>query len=289
MFTRVFCLCALLLLWGCTTGHGPRVFHQSASAQGFHRQVVSAEGFDLALYIPKPQPPGERLHVYLEGDGIPWNRRIFVNPEPTPGNPLMLRLMGKDKAPRLYLGRPCYHGTLSGEDNPCSDSYWWTFGRHNQKIIQAMATTLKRFVERHGYQQVSLFGHSGGGAMAMLIAPKVSAVDTVVTIGGNLDTDAWTSHHSYTSLHGSLNPAKQPPLSANIRQLHLLGGRDSVIPPEVVMPWIRQREATRVYRLYPDYNHHCCWGDIWPLWLRKLEHPNHFPQPEQQGATLMQF
>ena len=44
-----------------------------------------------------------------------------------------------------------------------------------------------------------------------------------------IDTDAWTAHHGYTPLHGSLNPSDEPPLDETIVQWHLFGGGDTVV------------------------------------------------------------
>jgi hypothetical protein len=50
------------------------------------------------------------LHVYVEGDGAPYWQRDLTAPDPTPRNPLMLRLMALEPDQGIYLGRPCYLG-----------------------------------------------------------------------------------------------------------------------------------------------------------------------------------
>src|SRR5689334_2705067 len=45
------------------------------------------------------------LHVYIEGDGQPFLSPTAVALDPTPREPLMLRLMALDPARSLYLGR----------------------------------------------------------------------------------------------------------------------------------------------------------------------------------------
>ena len=89
-------------------------------------------------------------------------------------------------------------------------------------------------------------------------------------IRDSLDTKAWVKHHGYTPLFGSLNPAVQPPLSSRVRQLHLVGARDSVIPPELVEGSIDRQPAASVWR-FDDYTHNCCWKQQWPQvlnWVR---------------------
>src|SRR6266545_4164343 len=72
---------------------------------------VEGEGFAHVVYRPAGLRPdgGRVLHIYLDGDGTPWERGRPA-PDPTPRAPLVLRLMALDPAPRVYLGRPCYHG-----------------------------------------------------------------------------------------------------------------------------------------------------------------------------------
>jgi len=74
-------------------------------------------------------------------------------------------------------------------------------------------------------------------------------------------------------LFGSLNPAKQAPLAKNIRQLHLLGNDDKVVPPQIVKGWLQAQKAAVVWQL-DDYDHLCCWNEAWPnvlKWLAALE------------------
>jgi len=126
-----------------------------------------------------------------------------------------------------------------------------------------MAAAIRVVTDRHQVDEIRLFGHSGGGALAVLLAEQLPKVGLVVTIAGNLDTDAWTDHHRYTPLFASLNPALRPPLKDSVQQWHLLGGRDAVIPPQLVRPYI-ERLPESVGHLFGGYDHGCCWGVIWP-------------------------
>ena len=52
----------------------------------------------------------EHLFVYVEGDGTPWIREHRLSIDPTPVNPVLLRLMLPASHAAIYLGRPCYFG-----------------------------------------------------------------------------------------------------------------------------------------------------------------------------------
>ena len=244
-----------------------------AAEQGFWRRSVISDGFELTVFENGALGAGEAartdlstLHVYLEGDGTPWRYRVIVMPDPTPRRPLMLHLMALDEAPAAYLGRPCYNGSSS--DEGCVDRLW-TSERYSAAVVDSMAGAVRSLLRRHGASRLRLFGHSGGGALALLLAARLPATVDVVTVAGNLDSEAWTRHHGYTPLRGSLNPAREAPLDVRVRQWHLVGGADAVVPPTLTERYIRaQPGATGV--VFPSFSHGCCWARIWPGVLRAV-------------------
>ena len=142
----------------------------------------------------------------------------------------MLRLMTLDPAPSIYVGRPCYFGLAN--DPPCTPRDW-PLDRFSPRVVDSMARLIEQL--REGRQDaIELYGHSGGGALAVLLAARLGGVQRIVTIGGNLDVDAWTAYHGYTPLEGSLNPVNAGPLPATLLQEHYVGDRDRVVPPEMV-------------------------------------------------------
>lgn len=230
---------------------------RAADELGLHRSTEQGAAYEHVLYRSGNRVGKDKLHVYIEGDGVAWRWRRIISSDPTPRNPLMLRLMSTDPANTLYVGRPCYFGTVA---NLACNSDVWTYSRFSSEVVASMATIIRR--HSVAYSSVVLIGHSGGGALAMLIAERLSNVDAVVTVAGNLDTDKWVDHHNYTALHGSDNPASRPALPATVRQLHLLASEDQVIPPALVDEWIaRQPTAQRWF--FEGFNHSCCWQDSW--------------------------
>ena len=262
---------ALLLvastLAGCATPTSR--LRDFAAERGFERRAIKAGGFELTVFenaaFGDALDPST-LHVYLEGDGTPWMYRVIVTPDPTPRRPLMLGLMSLDDAPAIYVGRPCYNGT-SGASG-CDDALW-TSARYSGTVVDSMAGAIRVIARRGGYSTLRLFGHSGGGTLALLLAPRLEGVLDVVTVAGNLDIEAWTRHHGYSPLRDSLNPASEPALAPSVRQWHLLGGGDRVVPPTLVRPFIaRAGGSTGV--LFPSFSHGCCWSRVWPGVLRAV-------------------
>jgi pimeloyl-ACP methyl ester carboxylesterase len=135
-----------------------------------------------------------------------------------------------------------------------------------------MIAAMRRALGPDTKREIALIGYSGGGVLAMLIAPRVEQVRRVVTVAANLDIDAWADHHGYSRLSGSLNPATAPPLPITIRQLHLAGGRDLRVPPYLSRP-VAARQPGAEYLLLADFDHTCCWERAWPSILASLAGP----------------
>jgi len=256
-------LACLLVLGACATPTSR--IHEYARFQDFQPREVQSHGFAHLVFtknIHNTRKDNARsvLHVYLEGDGSPWKYRVVTMPDPTPRDPLMLRLMARDSSAVAYVGRPCYNG--AARDQGCDKSVW-TSGRYSASVVRSMTGVIQSLVDEHGFDDVKLIGHSGGGTLAMLIAYRVPQVSHVITLAGNLDTDGWTRHHGYTKLYTSLNPAKQPKLAPHILQWHLVGGRDSVIPPAIVQRFIHE-QPNALGIAVQNFSHSCCWESVWP-------------------------
>ena len=251
-----------LLLNACATP--AQKLQQQAKAYGLARHVLLVSGFELEGYFKESLKVGGILHVYLEGDGLTWLSKEWVSADPTPWNPLMLRLMVLDRSPSFYLGRPCYNG--HAQDVGCSP-FLWTNRRYSPEVVSVMADALQGFLLKHSYSGLVFIGHSGGGALALLLAMRFPATRAVVTLAGNTDIDAWTDLHGYTHLVGSLNPANFT--GGGFKEIHWLGGKDAAIPPEVFLPVLKQRHAAKI-TVIPDYDHVCCWENGWPEMLKQL-------------------
>ena len=127
---------------------------------------------------------------------------------------------------------------------------------------------IRRIVDAEGVQELVWFGYSGGGTLAVLLASRVPQSVAVITVAANLDIDAWTDLHGDRPLVGSLNPARQPSLPDRVVQIHYAGGRDRVVPVEIV-----RRGVTGAGRLVvePEFDHVCCWAASWPRILGEVE------------------
>jgi dienelactone hydrolase len=266
MLTRVLAALSLsVCLAACalTPGrHGVKL----AERLGFERSLVPGKGFQHVVYGNRLAVGSSVLHVYLEGDGSPWIRERWIAADPGPRELFMLDLMALDSTASVYLGRPCYHGLYA---QASCDPALWTHARYSRRVVASMAQALEQIMRAHGYQHCVLIGYSGGGTLAMLLAERIANVLAVVTIAGNLDPEAWARHHHYSPLVGSLNPTRRPPLPDGIYQLHLAAENDDIVPPEMCKAALSNQSGAEL-RVIPDYDHVCCWRELWPSVLSDI-------------------
>jgi len=257
-------LIATLCLAACTSA--ARHADDFARRRGFTREIVSGDGFRHLVYRNSAAAPARAgagagtLHVYIEGDGTPYRQPDTIAADPTPHNPLMLRLMVLDPSPSIYVGRPCYFE--AHRDAACRPIFW-TLRRFGPEVLASMQAVLDAERMRAGANRLELFGHSGGGTLAVLMAQQMDAVSKVVTIGANLDLDAWCRLHGYSPLTGSLSPVDLPPPRATLEILHLVGADDTNTPASLVVAAARARGGEPV-RVLAHQNHYCCWEALWP-------------------------
>ena len=209
------------------------------------------------------------LHVYIEGDGKPWLDGRYPAPDPTPDYALAMALMALDPGPAIYLGRPCYFGMANSS---ACEPRLWTSARYSEEVVASMAGVVRRYQHELRIANLVLIGYSGGGALAALLAAELGGGIVLVTVAGNLDTEAWTNSRGYLPLSESLNPVDSVATLAETRQLHLIGGRDEVVPP-VVTRSFTSHLGDQSTREYPEFDHRCCWVDAWPAILGTIPDP----------------
>jgi hypothetical protein len=247
------------VLTACATP--AQYFETEAKNNGFIAKTVTGQLFEHRVYAnwQSIQPLNDQLHVYLDGDGRPGKQ------DPTSRNPLILSLMVQDPFPSILLGRPCYH--IINVSSLCDETLT-TSKRYSQKIVDSMVVALNHWLIQYPAKKVILIGYSGGGTLAVLMADKVSSIKTVLTVVANLDTEAWSLAHGYPVLTQSLNPIKQKKLPNHIRQIHLAGENDDVVPAYIIKAYAEQQLQT--YQVFFEFDHQCCWAQIWQKILQLL-------------------
>lgn len=267
----------LLMLSACASVPSPTerraIAEKLAKARGWRAEMLGAGDFDLLAYLPARQTESETLAIYIEGDGLAWLSPSQPSSDPTPRDPLALRLaLAQPEGNAVYLARPCQY--LLAESTGCS-SFYWTEGRFAPEVVAATNAAIDALKLQMGARRLTLVGYSGGGAVAALVAARRGDVELLITVAGNLNHRAWTNYHRVHPLKGSLNPADEAEALSRIRQWHWVGGRDKTIPPVLVEDFANLFAGRNkpIVQIEPEFDHHCCWVEKWPMiWRRMPDH-----------------
>jgi hypothetical protein len=262
----IFITIVILVITGClshTNQHNRKFeFDKVIQANKLNKAVIKGNQFKHLTITNNSY--SDILHIYIEGDGIPWSTPTKISKDPTPNNPLAFKLMAKDPNFALYLGRPCYFDLA---DSKNCDAVKWTNGRYGEVVIDSMEAAILTFIQRHQVDKIVLIGYSGGGVIASLLAYRIKETQAYITIAANLDIDRWTQLHAYSPLNQSINPAKM--ITKNfIPGIHLVGQKDTVVPPSISQEYIKKNKGKQI--LFPQYTHACCWVENWPTILGDL-------------------
>ena len=244
----------LLAASGCTPY---TVIDYAAKHDMTVRRLEGDEFRHLIIERAAAVPAGE-LHIYIEGDGIPWAGNL-PSADPTPRDTLALRLMNADSNDAAYVGRPCYF-EMDGDSGLCHPRYW-TSHRYSEEVVRSMAAVIAQLRSRE-HDEIVLSGHSGGGVLAALLESKVDGVIGVITVAANLDIDAWTEHHNYDRLEGSIDPMTQS-RNAAIPHLQYIGTRDVIVPAQAASAYAGLQPGVDLIEM-PEFGHACCWEQAWP-------------------------
>lgn len=240
-----------------------------AAQKGWGGRIISAGSFDLLAFHPTVVQTGERLTIYIEGDGFAWATNSRPSTDPTPINPVALRLaLVHPDGTVAYLARPCQYTMSQG--GGCPQRYW-TNARFAPDVVDAMNGAISTLKDSFGAEELVLVGYSGGAAIATLVAVRRDDVAGLITVAGNLDHRAWTTHHRLAPLSGSLNPIDFADRIEAISQTHFIGQRDHVIPPSLALQWPEAFSGLggENVRILQSFDHACCWERDWVMLVPK--------------------
>jgi dienelactone hydrolase len=241
-----------------------------AAKSSWVEQAIKTGTFTLMTYQPIGIGTVDTLTVYLEGDGHAWVGGRYPSEDPTPLDPVALRLaLAQPKGSAAYLARPCQY--LRRENGArCSESVW-TRDRFSPDVVESMNQALDQIKVKLGAESLVLVGYSGGARIALELAAKRQDVDQLVAVAGNLDPQSWTDALgllplTITQQNGALIDA-----TVNLPQVYFVGERDTVVPPWLTRQFADGYPAGRRPKIVslPQNAHVCCWVEQWPaLWFR---------------------
>jgi len=234
-----------------------------ANTHGWVKWQTESLSLNVVAFLPAEPKAQSELTVYFEGDGFAWLNSSTPSSDPTPINPIGLRLaLAQSHGNAAYIARPCQY--TQAPSYRC-DQALWTNRRFSPEVIDAIQNALDGVKKRFAAEHLTLVGYSGGGAIAALVAARRNDVVKLVTVAGNLDTDAWVMLHHLSPLTGSMNPADEVERLAFVEQLHLVGDIDEIVPKALIERYIaRYPEGHRPQiRIVKNADHTCCWQDHW--------------------------
>lgn len=232
-FSLAATLLASLILTACSS--------QSVAERNLQTEQLAARGNLAELTVETRLPikawgriaTGSPIHVYIEGDGRAWRNGHLPSLDPTPHDPVGLKLAAADShSSVLYLGRPCQY--LMDTTRGCHFNVWTDRRFAETADIKAALQQLT------GQQEVILIGFSGGANIAIQLAAnflqvkepqmKGPQVTGLVTVAGNLDAESFNRFHRTAQENYGHNQALLTAL-ADLPQLHYTGRKDKIIPP----------------------------------------------------------
>lgn len=247
---------------------------QLAGTRSLSPRRIDGGKFDIQTFSSGRWNPNAPLNVYIEGDGYAWIKRDRLSDDPTPKKPIALELAVRDPSPNLvYIARPCQY-VLGAARRNCHPAYW-SSARYSEEVVSAIDTVIETYRKEAGTKAIRLYGYSGGGTIALLLAARRSDIENVVTVAGILDTEAWTRLLELTPLELSLNPAGFAKQLASVPQIHYVGALDKTAPGEVARAYLARFPETQRPRVITvsKQDHDCCWASIWPSLLSKTVLP----------------
>ena len=248
---------------GCASLMGRKSMAEDiAGKAGFSIEYIKAGSFTLMTY-QKFHKQSDSINIYIEGDGRAWETKHELSLDPTPSNPLALKLASLDPADNIaYVARP---GQYSASGIPDCDSKYWSNDRFAPEVIESMDKAIDILKEKSGAKYVSLIGYSGGGAIAVLVAARRSDIIAIRTVAGNLNTLAFCVYHHVSQLKGSINPLDAARVVAHIPQRHFVGSKDKIVPLAIVESFVKMegdKDDGRIY-LLDGVSHNDGWAKSW--------------------------
>lgn len=265
--------CALLLsslALGCCTYGGKssklRLAKDIAIRNQMSLRYINTQNFALTSFERISGSSNAPTSIYIEGDGLAWLSRSTPSRNPTPKNPVGLRLASRDHISKnvIYIARPCQYTEIS-KTRPCPAQYW-TSKRFAPEVIQSFNQAIDQLKQKHKLGKLELIGYSGGAAVATLLAAQRDDVINLRTVAGNIDIDAFSKFHNVSKMPLSLNPAKEAYKLKDLPQMHFIGEEDSIVPAAIFNSYKRKAGAPQCVNSQIVYgvSHEKGWEAVWP-------------------------
>lgn len=191
----------------------------------YESAVIPTSTFPLFTARPADLRRGGVLNIVIEGDGFAWAHRRRPSDNPTPKDPVGLKIAQSMTPQALYLARPCQYVMPPS----CGPAYW-TDRRFDAQVIRAFHEVLDSLKKQYGAVSFNLAGYSGGAYIAFVLAAERRDIGQVTTVAGLLDPEGWARHHNITPIRTDYNLQTLLEKTSATRFVHYCGRDDEVVP-----------------------------------------------------------
>jgi dienelactone hydrolase len=197
---------------------------------------------------------GAVRRIYIEGDGRAYISRDTPSGDPTPRNPVALKLALADKEEgAMYVARPCQW--VKGPQ--CKDNSVWTTLRFNEAVARVYAEVVRRASKS---EPVELVGYSGGAWVALQAAARLDNVTKVTTVAGNLMPNWVNAQHKVSKMYVAEYPKGR---LVDVPVTAYVGIQDTVVGSGVVSAYQMATEARLVDVVEVQATHAEGWERLW--------------------------
>lgn len=259
-----------LILGSCTYGGKSSKYNMAldiATQNHMAHRQINTQDFTLTSF-ERISDNSASTSIYIEGDGLAWLNRSTPSRNPTPKNPVGLRLASADNISKnvIYIARPCQYTQIS-RAKPCPAQYW-TSKRFAPEVILSFNQAINQLKQEHQLGELELIGYSGGAAVAALLAAQRDDVISLRTVAGNIDIDAFSELHNVSKTPLSLNPAEKAYKLKGLPQMHFIGKKDSIVPAAIFKSYERKAGASKSQcinsQIVYGVSHEKGWEAAWP-------------------------
>lgn len=222
-------LWAFLFLCSCSINPEWRVNHalNMLNAQNYNSGVIQSSPYPLFIAIPNKSESivhSDTIHIVIEGDGYAWENRYTISENPTPKNPVGLKI-ALETGNAIYLAKPCQYIFPSN----CTPEYW-TNRRYSSEIIASYQSAMDQLKTRYKNKTFDISAFSGGAYIALILSAERNDIKNVTTYAGLLNPQAWTTFHNISPILVKYKPSEIITKSKKTNFTHYCGEKDKIIP-----------------------------------------------------------
>lgn len=265
---RAFFFLTFLLSACASVESRQEVFTDITESGQLSAQQIQTSFFTLQAAGRNLQQNDGHLTVVIEGDGYAWARRNKLSDNPTPKDPIGLKIANTLPSPVLYLARPCQYVP----DPQCGPEIW-SYDRFGDKVIGSYMQTLDQIAQHYHVTKFNLIGFSGGSYVALVLSSMRPDIEKVTTVAGVLDPAAWTAFHEISSLKINNTTHDLLTASSQTQFTHVCSHDDDIAPCELTERFLSQAQSLGLrnhqIREFNDADH----NDLWKYYFHSSATP----------------